>query len=178
VSDSATARQAASQPSVAELVFPPGYFWRLPLQRYEFPPEERTLQVGTWKGVEQSGQVEKVGKSRVCDFYRVPALLSRDEISSILRHVRNSPAYLTEPDSVDQFPTFEYYPFQHGKWVDEGMRPLLEQAMQDRVLPYIRKRYGRPTCAVADFLIRRYIPGERRTHAVHFDGHAFVTAVL
>lgn len=24
----------------------------------------------------------------------------------------------------------------------------------------------------------RYIPGERRSHAVHFDGHAYVTAVL
>uniref|UniRef100_A0A7S0FUH1 Fe2OG dioxygenase domain-containing protein n=1 Tax=Pyrodinium bahamense TaxID=73915 RepID=A0A7S0FUH1_9DINO len=50
--------------------------------------------------------------------------------------------------------------------------------MEERVLPYIRERYACPDCAVADILVRRYLPGERRTHAVHFDGHAFVTAVL
>eukprot|EP00435_Cladocopium_sp_Y103_P017937 s3003_g4.t1 len=33
-------------------------------------------------------------------------------------------------------------------------------------------------CAASDILVRRYIPGERRSHAVHFDGHAYVTAVL
>jgi len=140
--------------------------------------QERTAGVGGWRGVEQSGQVDKPGKARACSFYRLPGLLPPDAVARVLDHCARSEAYVTEPDSVDRTPTFEFYPFQNGKWIDKELQAMLEEAIETRVLPYIGQRYGCPDCALADILVRRYVPGERRTHAVHFDGHAFVTAVL
>ncbi|CAE8670527.1 unnamed protein product, partial [Polarella glacialis] len=81
-------------------------------------------------------------------------------------------------DSVDKMPSFEYYPFKDGEWKDVGLRALLGTFVDESVLPYVRARYSREETALADILVRRYRPGERRTHSVHFDGHAFVTAVL
>lgn len=160
-----------------EVLLPPGHYWTLPPQRYEFM-QERPMTLGRWQGSEQVGEVAKAGKARVCSFYRLPGVVPVDEVARVLEHCVRSEAYVTDPDSVDRTPTFEYYPFQNGQWVDQVMKPLLEDAIETKVLPYIRERYGCPDCAIADILVRRYLPGERRTHAVHFDGHAFVTAVL
>mmetsp|Transcript_86190 Transcript_86190/g.150358 ORF Transcript_86190/g.150358 Transcript_86190/m.150358 type:complete len:641 (+) Transcript_86190:21-1943(+) len=155
----------------------PGHYWTMPPQRYEFTTQSE-IKVEQWRGVEQIGEVQKPTKAGVCRFFRLPALLPARDVDKILSACKQSKAYQTNPDSVDQTPTFEFYPFRDGEWVDMAMKPLLEGVVDHLVLPYIRERYDCRFCAVADILIRRYIPGERRTHAVHFDGHAFVTAVL
>lgn len=99
-------------------------------------------------------------------------------VADVLQHVKHKASYSVDADSVDSNPTFEYYPFRQGTWLDDGLRDVLEPFINLTVLPYVRKRYACKTAALADILVRRYIPGERRTHAVHFDGHALVTAVL
>jgi len=58
------------------------------------------------------------------------------------------------------------------------MRCLLEPFVQERLLPYVHERYACSTVALDQVLVRRYLPGERRTLGVHFDVHAYVTAVL
>jgi len=156
---------------------PPGYYWTLPPQMFDFM-QERSVSVGNWKGMEQTGEVDKVGKARTCSFYRLPELLPKQHAERILEHVARSTAYLTDSDSVDQSPTFEYYPYQNGEWMDKVLQPLLENFIDERVLPYVRECYGSPNCCISDILVRRYLPGERRTHVSHFDGKAFVTAVL
>ncbi|CAJ1380058.1 unnamed protein product [Effrenium voratum] len=148
--------------------------WDLPPQRFEFV-EEKQIQVGDWRGVEQSGHVQKPKAAEACHFYRLPALVP--SVQSISKYLLQNPdLFSTELDSVDKTPTFEFYPFRDGEWIDQGMRHLLEEIL-DRVMVYVRLRYdGR--CAASDILVRRYLPGERRSHGVHFDGHALVTAVL
>ncbi|CAE7587298.1 ybeQ [Symbiodinium natans] len=156
----------------------PGHFWSTPPLRYDFK-EQKEIQVGDWTGVEQSGRLRKPGRSRECDFHRLPGFMCEETAQVILEHCKKQTSrFSVEPDSVDKTPTFEYYPFQAGEWVDDAMRSLLEETIESRFLPYVRQRYGCRFCAVSDILVRRYLPGERRTHAVHFDGHAFVTAVL
>lgn len=90
----------------------------------------------------------------------------------------SSSLFTTESDSVDGLPSHEFYPFANGEWIDESAMSLLSDIIEHRVLPLVRQRYSCPDCALANVLIRRYLPGERRTHAVHFDKQAFVTAVL
>lgn len=75
-------------------------------------------------------------------------------------------------------PSFEYYPLRDGQWADRHMEAALGEILEKRILPYVRERYNCPSCAVATVMVRRYVPGERRTHAVHFDSQAYVTAVL
>lgn len=154
-----------------------GHYWSTPPTRYQFP-QERELSVEEWKGVEQFGELEKPTKAGVCRFYRLPGFVPTETVNQVLSHCKQTQAYKMDTDSVDQTPTFEYYPFKDGEWVDRQMQTLLQGTIEDRILPYLRERYNCRFCALADILVRRYIPGERRTHAVHFDGHAFITALL
>ncbi|CAE8616012.1 unnamed protein product [Polarella glacialis] len=167
-----------SNPSTKKKKLPSGYHWTTPPQCYEFTTQ-REVKVEEWQGVEQMGQVQKrSAKLSASCFYRLPGLLPAEQVESILAHCKQSSAYKIDDDSVDKTPTFEYYPFRDGEWVDQKMRSIMESSVESRVLPYIRERYDCRFCALSDILVRRYLPGERRTHAVHFDGHAFVTAVL
>lgn len=155
---------------------PPGHYWSVPPSYFDFVVE-RPLCVSSWEGIEQAGEVQKTTRSGPCHFYRIPGFM-KDAADKILKSCQESTAYQSVPDSVDKTPAFEYYPFRDGAWADREMRELLEPLIEQRLLPYLRERYDHPSCTVADVLVRRYLPGERRTHAVHFDGHAFITAVL
>jgi len=149
--------------------------WREPPERCALPGRGRHS-VGAWEGVEQSAAAQ-VGQG-VRNFYMLESLASKEEVREILACAVESLDYNIIPDSVDRMPSFEYYPFRQGRWIDDRMRSALEGLMEERVLPYVRERFGCPDCAIADVLVRRYLPGERRTHQTHFDGHAMVTAVL
>ena len=37
--------------------------------------------------------------------------------------------YHTDADSVDSGPTFEFYPFQHGRWCNKAVQRFLEAQM-------------------------------------------------
>ncbi|CAE7360193.1 ybeQ, partial [Symbiodinium necroappetens] len=156
-----------------------GYFWSTPPPRYEFK-EQKNVQVGDLAVAEQSGHLHKAfHPAQACSFYRLPGMVRGEIAEAILEHCKKQTSWFSAaPDSVDKTPSFEYYPFRDGAWADDGMRRLLEETIELQLLPYVRQRYGCRFCAVSDILVRRYLPGERRTHAVHFDGHAFVTAVL
>lgn len=144
---------------------------------YDFGPK-REVSVGGARLWQQSGAVEKLGRREPCRFYRLPGFVPGEEAARILELCRRSGRYRTDADSVDKAASFEYYPLQDGRWTDESMQRLLGGIVDRSILPYVRERYACPSCTVSDILVRRYAPGERRTHAVHFDGHAFVTAVL
>ncbi|CAE7397460.1 ybeQ, partial [Symbiodinium pilosum] len=170
---SSGARGPASKPKKKAA----GHFWTAPPVRYEFKKKE-LLQVGNWSGTEQSGSLQKASCFGECHFYRLPGLF-REVTEAVLEHCKKQAEWFSvDPDSVDKTPSFEFYAFRDGAWADHGMRGLLEAMIEERLLPYVRHRYGCRFCALSDILVRRYLPGERRTHAVHFDGHAYVTAVL
>eukprot|EP00434_Breviolum_minutum_P044797 symbB.v1.2.040055.t1/scaffold6959.1/size14229/1 len=155
-----------------------GHYWDTPPHRFEFK-EKTEIKVADWSGLEHRGHVQKIGGEGVCNFYCLQQLASPDLAKKILQYLKENPALFTaEPDSVDKTPTFEFYPFRDGTWRDNKLREMLEDLLENRILSYIRQRFDCRFCAPSDILLRRYIPGERRSHAVHFDGHAYVTAVL
>jgi len=151
--------------------------WNKAAPRYTFP-EEVPRCVGDWQGVERIGSYQKVGRAKSCEFFQLPSAMPTEDVARILDHVKHKAAYSVDSDSVDSCATFEYYPFRAGSWTDEALRRLLSTFIDDRLLPYVRERYSCKSAALADILVRRYVPGERRTHAVHFDGQALVTGIF
>jgi len=156
---------------------PPRDLWAEPIQQYEFPAGQ-ARRIGHWEGVEEVGVAANPCRTGESRFFRLRGLLEPHEVREVLACALKSEAYATDADSVDQMPSFEYYPLSHGAWVDPDMEVALGEALQTRIVPYVRERYGCPSCTVATMLVRRYLPGERRAHSVHFDSQAYVTAVL
>lgn len=141
--------------------------------------EEQQRSVGSWNGVERRGAIPKTsGRSGSCKVSQLVSFLSQADVCNILERVKASAAYEEYLDSIDNCPVFEYYLVSDGKWQDEEMKLLLSGFIEGRLLPYVREEYSCPTCALDNILVRRYVPGERRTLGLHFDVHAYVTAVL
>ncbi|CAE7280253.1 unnamed protein product, partial [Symbiodinium microadriaticum] len=132
--------------------------------RKEFHFEtSREVEMGGWRGME---------------VHSVRSFLSPVDARELSDCLASADDYDTDADSVDSCPTFEFYPFQRGRWKNEALRTLLEDVVERRLLPYVRQRFGEERMALSEVLVRRYLPEERRTHAAHYDGHAFATAVL
>lgn len=161
--------------TAAELERQPSWWGSTP--SYSFP-RSAPLKVGAWIGEEHVGSMRTLAGSRPCRVYHLPAFLPPDKVSEVLEYVRGSLEYLTEPDTVDGSPSFHCHPLKDGQWRDAHLQVLLDDFVRGRLLPYLRKRYTCSTLALADVLIRRYAPGERRGLGTHFDGQAMVTAVM
>ena len=144
--------------------------------------QEPRIKIGAFQGVEHRWNVNKSlrvrGSNGTVSCMKIPGMLPRETASRLLSLVKGSAAYELEPDSVDQMPSFEFYPMVAGKWVDEALKDELDAFAQTVLLPYVRQVYRCSHCTLADILVRRYVAGERRTHQLHFDSHAFVTVVL
>ncbi|CAE8710647.1 unnamed protein product [Polarella glacialis] len=54
----------------------------------------------------------------------------------------------------------------------------LSEVVDQRLLPYVRWRYGCASAVLSHALLRRYLPEERRIHPTHFDVQAFCTVVI
>ena len=88
-------------------------------------------------------------------------------------------------DTVDAMPAREYYVHRgDGEIRNHALHRVLEP-IQKRMTAYVRHRYpavcnrgGGRACTPCYSLIRRYLPEERQTHAMHRDGQALVTAVV
>jgi len=103
-----------------------------------------------------------------------------DVVVGIVRGLRSS--FCTDPDSVDSHPSFELRVITGGEWHPEGgpLRSVLEkpfEELQGRVNCLRRSRNALEDVVVSQVLIRRYVAGERRSHPVHYDHHALITAV-
>jgi hypothetical protein len=135
----------------------------------------------------------------------LPAVMSAEEVSSVLALVEETP-FDGSTDSVDGMPTRELYLYtssqetavtSHGD--EEADRPHLSaerhplrlalgrllQPAQDRITAFVREtfpdkcaRSPSRACRPCFSLLRRYLPGERDSHALHRDGQALFTAVL
>ncbi|CAK9110537.1 unnamed protein product [Durusdinium trenchii] len=144
-------------------------------------PVSRNLQIGGYQGLEERWLLEKslripnLPGSSSC--MRLSKLLAPSFAQQLLAQVQ-SQSYAVDNDSVDGLPSFEYYPMINGTWSDEELGKLLQPMVQELILPYVRSRYSCEECTVAEILVRRYLSEERRTHNLHFDGHAYATVVL
>lgn len=128
------------------------------------------------------------------------------DIRNLLEDPKAMRDFDQDPDTVDGMPTYEVFvqdviqeskdgsiKMDHSPQVLARRRPLREAlkakihpVLVERVTPFIRKYYPKScdrddesrACTPCSILIRRYLPGERRSHGSHYDGHALVTVVI
>uniref|UniRef100_A0A7S2IG85 Fe2OG dioxygenase domain-containing protein n=1 Tax=Haptolina brevifila TaxID=156173 RepID=A0A7S2IG85_9EUKA len=106
--------------------------------------------------------------------------------TSHVSRIRSMASMLTfdeRPDSVDGRPAHELYILRDGAVVNSADLHTLMQPSLVRLTREVNDRRAicKATlagCKPCTSLIRRYRPGERRTHSEHIDGHAAVTAVV
>lgn len=94
-----------------------------------------------------------------------------------VREFLKDQVYDTVSDSVDLAPSWEFYPVTRGEWQDDDLEPLLSPFISQLLQALGSLEMTSPP-VLSEILVRRYRPGERRSHAVHYDGHAYATAVL
>jgi TPR repeat protein len=136
-----------------------------------------------------------------------PQLVTRAEVAT-LRSLLKDAELDTDPDSVDNLSTHEFYLERSGSFegiakisgkpdklpavynrrlpIRERLAEVVRPIMSERILPLVNARYARDCsvdgeegrCAVCHSLIRRYNEGERMNHPTHFDIQALVTVVV
>ena len=70
--------------------------------------------------------------------------------------------------------------FERRRAFRADLGKILDPILRDRITPYVNERYAaqcRGECAPCYSLVRRYLPGERRSHEPHHDAHSLVTVV-
>ena len=65
-----------------------------------------------------------------------------------------------------------------GAVLHPALWALIARAVERRLTPLVRTRFRAPAARLCQALVRRYLPEERREHPVHYDAHAFATAVI
>lgn len=134
---------------------------------------------GVWHGEEAEARFAKPGaKSKFRKLHLLKSLATAGEIARILHVAQHSIEFNIDNDSVDQRPTFESYVMQLGQFVHGELEPILRPLVEDRLMPYVRRKYNMPDAVACTALLRRYLPEERRVHPVHLDAHSFCTAVF
>ncbi len=111
--------------------------------------------------------------------YLLPSLLSSDEAAEVLK-ASNLPTteFDTVHDTVDDQATYLCRVIEGGETVDAHVARALAPFLDDRLLPYVRAKFGCASACVADVLVRRYLPNERRRLEAHFDVSSFATAIV
>ena len=136
------------------------------------------------------GVIDYVSCNGSSKFAKLPSIVSRDEVQSILDMVKNM-KFNTDPDSVDGMSTHEMYidlDSDSNSNMNINMninmnklREIVLSILNSRITPYVRYRYPKTNdrlCTPSHCLIRRYRNGERLTHRTHKDGHAYSTVVI
>lgn len=110
-------------------------------------------------------------------------LLGPTEAESVVNVARSlHSSFCADIDSVDSHPSFELPIISRGEWNAAAgpLREILEkplQNLQERINGLRRRGNNTEHVVVSQALVRRYAAGERRSHPVHYDHHALVTAV-
>ena len=133
-----------------------------------------TATAGHWSGVAREAVLS--GDRRVI---RLDGLLSPSEAAALLAAARDT-TFDEENDTVDDAATFLAPIIESGAVAprNAALAALLAPLVDERLLPFVRERYGSPGACVADALIRRYSPDERSGLRAHFDVTALCTCIV
>eukprot|EP00747_Dinoflagellata_sp_TGD_P040177 gnl/TRDRNA2_/TRDRNA2_140710_c0_seq1.p1 gnl/TRDRNA2_/TRDRNA2_140710_c0~~gnl/TRDRNA2_/TRDRNA2_140710_c0_seq1.p1 ORF type:complete len:626 (+),score=85.34 gnl/TRDRNA2_/TRDRNA2_140710_c0_seq1:24-1901(+) len=131
-----------------------------------------------WPGAESFVQLSGTDDRCIVTAYRAEKLLATEEVNAVLHIARHCLDFASGPDSVDDRPTFEAYPYDRGHVRHEALWNVLQDIVRERIEPWARSRYSCPKACINTVLLRRYLPDERRVHPAHFDAHAFATCVV
>lgn len=140
--------------------------------------------------------------ARTANFTYLPTLLSTEEVAAIRQAIPSNSVWDEDLDSVDEMATFEFvierYNAQGGLRTVPGkpdnnprifdqreptrqrLQQLMRPIISERITPLVNKMIlsceGR--CRACHSIVRRYLDGERRGHAAHFDIQALSTVVV
>eukprot|EP00933_Yihiella_yeosuensis_P070639 TRINITY_DN7877_c4_g1_i1.p1 TRINITY_DN7877_c4_g1~~TRINITY_DN7877_c4_g1_i1.p1 ORF type:complete len:462 (-),score=81.35 TRINITY_DN7877_c4_g1_i1:79-1464(-) len=128
-----------------------------------------------WKGFEQVGRALQESLKKKRKVYVLKDLLHKEVADALIEASRNSPPRLHQ-DPVDGLPAYQLTLLKRMK-ANHSIAKVLESAIQEKILPFVRERYACPECVVCDAIVRRYRHEERTSHSQHFDNEAYVTAV-
>lgn len=91
----------------------------------------------------------------------------------------------THLSSLTEKPDVDERVRQGRQPVRDALAAITRPIVVDRITPWVRARYaeqcargGGRDCTPCFSLVRRYLPGERRAHPMHFDIQALVTVVI
>eukprot|EP00908_Phaeocystis_cordata_P017234 Transcript_28564.p1 GENE.Transcript_28564~~Transcript_28564.p1 ORF type:complete len:501 (-),score=130.67 Transcript_28564:30-1370(-) len=147
------------------------------------------------------GSVEWPRINRLAAFLVVPSLLSAEEVLTIRTALPAALPFELHEDSVDGGATHEFWVWNNGQLETQPhgpnpgaavraqqqaaratLGPMLSDVLTQRLAPLVSARYadacGPSGCVACSSLIRRYLPGERRSHPQHFDLEALATIVV
>ena len=140
-------------------------------------------------------------------FFVLPSLLSRKQVKQLRKLLKDTTPDM-DSDSVDKMPTLELVLERNGsieqamelpgkedlrspsiakkrQLMRKRVAAITQPIMHERITPFVRARYPQlcgqsaaRACTPCHSIVRRYMPGERRTHDMHFDLHAAVTVVV
>lgn len=110
----------------------------------------------------------------------LPSLLTASEVAVLHAAAIECDAYdATEADTVDKAPTFQASVLEDGEVAAAAaVADLLKPIVLERILPYVRAKFGCPDACIGDALLRRYRAGERTSLNLHYDIQAFATAII
>lgn len=136
------------------------------------------VSLDSWQGHEASADV--VGTSGR-QMHLLPALLSHEEVAALHDAASRSNSFdSSEPDTVDKEATFSMNVLEDGESMPAAaeVAAIIAPIIEERLLPYVRAKFGCADACIGDVLLRRYRPGERTTLNLHYDIQAFATAII
>ena len=150
---------------------------------HDWDTRPRTVALGSgvgpvWRGQEASTTV--VGTSGR-EMHLLPGLVSHDELVSLHAAASCCDSFDSdEPDTVDKAATFQVNVLEDGKPTPAAaeLAALLTPIIKERLLPYVRAKFGCPNACTGDALLRRYRQEERVALNLHYDVQAFATAII
>lgn len=100
------------------------------------------------------GVVERRARLRVAAFH-LPRLLEPEAARRVYALAAAQP-FSEDPDTVDRRPTWECFIFDRGDALREAPCRAIEAPVRERLLPYLRQRFGCKSLELAQALVRRH----------------------
>jgi len=160
------------------------------LQYQSFGAPRHTQRTAAWGGLEASAiaglddasadaEVDDKAAPSSRQLHMLPSVLSPTDVDRVMDAATiPSAEFDMEGDTVDDEAVCLRRIVDDGSTVDDALYAAVAPLLEERLLPYVRAKYDCPTACVADVLVRRYLPSERRRLAVHFDVSSFATAIV
>lgn len=131
-------------------------------------------------GADESGSHDTTNNDASRQLHLLPGLMTRNEVQHVREIAFSEERGFEETtlDTVDHQATFLCRVVEDGEALDAVVCESLAPFLEGRLLPYVRQKFGCASACIANVLIRRYLPDERRRLESHFDVSSFATAIV
>ena len=148
-----------------------------------FSTPRPTALTAAWDGLEAIGtagdDARNGDESGARQLYLLPSFMSADEVQRVVTIMdETAPTFDTGLDTVDDAATYLLRVVDEGEVASPAVFDAIAPMLRERLEPYVRAKFDCPGACVADALIRRYLPSERRRLEAHFDTSSFATVII